>query len=620
MMESTLSVLSVLWKKLTLLGLLGVVRRVFEIGREEGWGALIGRARIRIRSGNNYRRWVDYYDTLTKDQLQGIARQIEGNAPLTITVLLPADGIETDSLMCIIEAVLEQVYPHWVLLVLLDMSDVSNRASVTEDYASRDARVILARRARAASSVTALSGVEDRVHSEWLLLLNPHVLLREHALYCLVEAVVHRTEIGFVYSDEDWLDRRSRRQSPCFKPDWNSDLFYAQNLVGSFGFYSTQVLEQIGWFSEIQDGAELYDLTLRAYEVLGEGGIAHIPRVLAHRLIRGTEVVDPLCPCCARPTKSETVALRAHFTRAGVDAEIRSDIYGRRIVYGLSALPPSVSLLIPTRNGLRLLRNCVDSLLVRTDYPRFEIIIVDNGSDEPDTLDYLDILRRDPRVRVIRDTRPFNYSRLNNMAVEHARGEFVGLLNNDIEVITRDWLSEMVGIATQPGVGVVGAKLLYPDGTVQHAGIILGYWDGAEHGHKGMPGDAPSYCGRAVLQQSFSAVTAACLIVRKSIYEDLGGLNEADLPVAFNDVDFCLRVKNAGYRNVWTPYALLYHHESATRGKEDTPEKKARADGELRYLRERWGEQLLVDPAYNPNLTLLDTDFSLAWPPRVSSL
>lgn len=617
-MESILRIFSVLWKKWTQLGPLGVLRRVFEIAREEGWSALIGKARI--RSGTNYRRWVDYYDTLTRDQLQRMAKRIEGCASPTMTVLLPADGIDTDSLARIIEAVLDQAYPHWVLVVVLDASDASNRAAVIKSFASRDGRIRMVRGAHAGSTSSTLFGLQDHIHSEWVLLLGPDVLLREHALYCLAEEVNRRTEIGFVYADEDWLDHRSRRQSPCFKPDWNQDLFYAQNLVGGFGFYSTRVLGQIGWFSEIEDGAERYDLALRAFEVLGAAGIAHIPRVLAHRLIRETESAAPLCPGCMRPTENEAAALRAHFARMGVDAEIHSNDYGRRIVYGLPAASPLVSLVIPTRNGLLLLKNCIDSLLARTDYPCFEIIVVDNGSDEQDTLDYLDALRRDPRIRVIRDASPFNYSRLNNMAVKHARGEFVGLLNNDIEVIARDWLSEMVGIAMQPGVGAVGAKLLYPDGTVQHAGVILGYWDGAEHGHKGLPGDAPGYCGRAVLQQSLSAVTAACLIVRKSIFEEVGGLNEADLPVAFNDVDFCLRVRNAGYRNVWTPYALLYHHESATRGKEDTPEKKARADGELRYLRTHWGAQLLVDPAYNPNLTLLDTDFSLAWPPRVLSL
>ena len=217
---------------------------------------------------------------------------------------------------------------------------------------------------------------------------------------------------------------------------------------------------------------------------------------------------------------------------------------------------------------------------------------------------------------MIRDDSEFNYSKLNNLAVAAARGDVVGLINNDIEVITPNWLSEMVSIACQPGVGAVGARLWYPDRTLQHGGVVLGIGGVAGHAHKRLPNDRGGYFERAALIQSFSVVTAACLIVQKKHYLAVNGLNEAELKVAFNDVDFCLRLREAGLRNVWTPYAELFHHESATRGEDTNPEKQQRFAGEVRYMMERWGDALTHDPAYNPNLTLVHEDFSLAWPPR----
>jgi GT2 family glycosyltransferase len=284
--------------------------------------------------------------------------------------------------------------------------------------------------------------------------------------------------------------------------------------------------------------------------------------------------------------------------------------------YELPESPPLVSLIVPTRNGLELLRRCINSILEKTDYPNYEILIVDNGSDQQAVLEYLANIVNDRRVRVLRDDRSFNFSALNNSAVQSARGEVVGLINNDIEVISPDWLSEMVSIALQPSVGAVGARLWFPDETLQHGGIILGVGGVANHSHKHLPRGVPGYFGRAALIQSFSAVTAACLVVRRDLYEQVGGLDEANLAVAFNDVDFCLKLREAGYRNVWTPHAELYHHESATRGYEDTPVKKERFEREIAHKRRRWGAVLTTDPAYSPNLTLEYEDFSYAWPPR----
>jgi GT2 family glycosyltransferase len=270
-----------------------------------------------------------------------------------------------------------------------------------------------------------------------------------------------------------------------------------------------------------------------------------------------------------------------------------------------------VSLIIPTRNSHGVLRVCIDSIREKTTYSNYEIIVVDNGSDDPESLYYFRELEYHGIARILRYDKPFNYSAINNFAVAHARGELVGLINNDMEVISPGWLDEIVSLALLPGTGCVGAKLYYPNETIQHAGVILGLGGVAGHSHKHAPRIRRGYFGRLHLVQNISAVTAACLIVRKSIYEEVGGLDADNLAVAFNDVDFCLRVTQAGYTNAWTPHAELYHHESLSRGAEDSPEKQKRFEGEVLYMKARWGDKLMRDPYYSPNLTLRREDFSI---------
>lgn len=313
-------------------------------------------------------------------------------------------------------------------------------------------------------------------------------------------------------------------------------------------------------------------------------------------------------------------AINEHFNRLGVEASAQFIGHGYRVRYALPTPPPLVSLIIPTRNGLKFIRQCIGSIIEKTTYPNYELLVVDNGSDDPEVLSYFDSQSSDPRIRIIRDDRPFNFSALNNSAVAIANGELIDLVNNDIEVISPDWLTEMASHALRPEAGAVGARLWYPNDTLQHGGIILGIAGWAGHAHKGFSKGSFGYFGRMALISGFSAVTAACLVVKKSVYEQVGGLNERDLKIAYSDVDFCLRLQQAGYRNIWTPYADLYHHESVTRGYEDTPEKQARFAEELNYMRQTWGKLLETDPSYSPNLTLDHEDFSYAWPPRINPI
>jgi len=289
---------------------------------------------------------------------------------------------------------------------------------------------------------------------------------------------------------------------------------------------------------------------------------------------------------------------------------------GYRVRYALPSRTPRVSLIIPTRDRLDLLRTCVDSICRLTTYPDFEIVIVDNQSREQETLDYFNEVERRGNVRVLSYDAPFNYSRLNNFAVRESSSDVIALVNNDIEAIHGDWLQEMVTHAIRPQNGAVGAMLYYPDGRIQHAGVIIGLGGVAGHAYVGMPRGYPGQHHRAHLCQNLTAVTAACLVVRRDVFDEVGGLDES-FEVAFNDVDFCLRIAQRGYRNVWTPWAEMYHHESATRGYEDNPEKQARFSGEIDRLKARWGDTLQWDPAYSPNLSLESHNFTLAFPPRM---
>ena len=288
-----------------------------------------------------------------------------------------------------------------------------------------------------------------------------------------------------------------------------------------------------------------------------------------------------------------------------------------RIQHHLTSHPPLVSLLIPTRNGIEILKPCLESILANTDYPNYEILLIDNNSDDPKTLQFLEAAANRARVKVIQDKGPFNYSAINNRAAAVAEGSLLAFVNNDIEPINANWLSEMVAEALQPETGAVGAMLYYPNDRVQHAGVILGIAgprlvDGvAGHAFKQFPRGHGGQMNRMRVRQNYSAVTAACMLVRREIFDAVGGFDTENLPVSFNDVDLCLRIREAGYRNLWTPFAEMYHHESASRGKEDTPAKQARANREIKYMREKWGPLLDADPAYNPNLTLVHEDFSV---------
>ena len=443
------------------------------------------------------------------------------------------------------------------------------------------------------------------VNADWIVWLEAGCTLSPHALFSLAGEIVAHPEARMLYADTDTIDATGQRSDPSFNPDWNPDLFLSRNLFSPMGAIHAALFDEAGGLAAAAGSAQGFDLALRCVERVRADQIRHIPRILSHSR----------APLKAFDAADEQ-ALELHFQRTGTAATAKATPHGLRTHYALPDALPFVSLVIPTRNAVDLVRQCIESIVLETAYPNYEILLVDNGSDDPEALAYFAELDAQPGVTVIRDGRDFNYSALNNAAVAQARGELIGLLNNDIEVISPDWLHEMVSLALLTGVGAVGAKLLYPDMTIQHGGVVLGIGGMAGHAHKHLPASVAGHGGRAQLVQNFCAVTAACLVVRKALYEQVGGLNAEQLGVAYNDVDFCLRLREAGYRNVWTPYAELLHHESASRGLEVAAESRDRLARESAFMQSRWADLIAHDPAYNPNLTLDTEDFDLAWPPR----
>ena len=414
--------------------------------------------------------------------------------------------------------------------------------------------------------------------------------------------------------------RGASRYDPFFKPDWNPDLFLSYNYLNHLTVIKTDLVREVGGFRKEYDGSQDYDLFLRILETIKPERIKHLPYILYHWRATSGSAAGSMTRQSWLAGKR---ALEAHFARLGQNVKVTTSPVGPvyRRVYELPTERPLVSIIVPTKDKTSLLKPCLESIFAKTTYPNYEVVIVDNNSVEKKTIRYFDELTElNSAVRILPFKNPFNYSAINNFAVSKARGSIIALLNNDVIVITPEWLDEMVSHAVRVDIGAVGAKLLYPDGSLQHGGVITGLGGCAGHAQKRLARDAPGYFYRAMAVHNVSAVTGACLVVERKIYEQVGGLDETHLAVAFNDVDLCLKIRRAGYRNLWTPFAEMFHYESASRGTEDTPAKMARHLQEVATMQRRWGLTLLKDPAYSPCLTLTHEDFSIGSKPRVLPL
>ena len=566
----------------------------------------------------NYSSWIRAYDTIYRSDRRQIRAHIKRLKlrPL-ISVLLPVFNTRVEWLERAIESVRNQLYPNWELCIVDDGSTAAHIWPFIAGVLRNDARIKAQRLTSTMHIAGASNAALELAGGDFIALLDHDDELASTALYFAAVELNRDPELKLIYSDEDKLDPHGRRCDPHFKTDWNPDLFYGQNFISHLSIISTKLVRQIGGFRVGYEGAQDYDLALRCIERIPSTEIHHIPRVLYHWRCSS----DSTASFVDNKPYAHDAALRAvseHFSRAGlkdVTVSPHRRIYCR-VNYPQPPAQPLVSLIIPTRDQAGFLRRCLDSIFATTSYRDFEVIVVDNGSHEPETMDYLSDLQSAHQARVLRVNAPFNYSQLNNLAVSEFRGDLLALLNNDLEIISADWLSEMISHAVRPEIGAVGARLRYPDGRIQHGGVILGMKGIGAHAHAGVL-DEDGYFSRPHLVQNFSAVTAACLVTRKEIYLRVGGLDETHLTVAFNDVDFCLRIQQLGLRILWTPFAELRHYESTSRGPEDTLVKQQRFAAEVQYMADHWGEKLRNDPFYNPNLALDKQLFSLAFPPRL---
>ncbi|NTG51398.1 glycosyltransferase family 2 protein [Agrobacterium rhizogenes] len=564
--------------------------------------------------GRAYDTWMSRYDFVPQRDSDRIQAQLGAmiDKPL-ISVVMPTYNTPSRLLEEAIASVRRQIYPNWELCIADDCSTMRHVRRILRKWERRDPRIKVVYREKNGHISYATNSAFEIAKGEWIALLDHDDILREHALAEVALEIERHPGTQLLYSDEDKLDAKGVRYDPFFKPEFSRELFRSQNYLNHLTVHRAENIRQVGGWRPGFEGSQDYDLNLRIFERIDPNTIRHIPKILYHwRATEGSTAVSGSEKSYA--WQAGFKALSEHVERIQLSATVEEapETPFYRVRMHIPEPAPLVSLIIPTRDKIDLLIGCIGTIREKTSYENYEILIIDNGSQEQATLDYFKAVKKEKNIRVLRYNQPFNYSAINNFAVSRAKGSIIGLINNDIEVISPGWLTEMVSWAIRPDVGCVGAKLYYTDDRIQHAGVIVGLGGVAGHSHKFFPRTHPGYFFRLKILQNLSSVTAACLLVRKSVYNEVNGLNEKDLRVAFNDVDFCLKVAEAGYLNVWSPYAELYHLESVSRGTEDSPERIQRFKSEISYMMYRWGDRLKTDPFYSPNLSKDAENFSIS--------
>ena len=568
---------------------------------------------------DHYYNWIERNEKLSESDIINIHKRIDemSHKPI-ISVLMPVYNTPINFLKAAINSVSNQLYPHWELCIADDASTDPDIRNILNEFQSKDSRIKVIFRKNNGHISAASNSALKLAKGDFVALLDHDDELAIHALYLIAEKINQNPDADLIYTDEDKINPEGKRYAPYFKTNFNSDLILSQNMINHLGVYRRKIIDKIGGFRSGFEGSQDYDLVLRVLEQIEINNIHHLPYILYHwRAIPGSVALNK--DEKSYPHERAQKAIKEHLSRQGIKAEVEESPSGvyHRVRYALPDELPKVTLIIPTRDKLSLLRVCVDGLLNNTDYSNLEVIIVNNQSIDPDTINYFREIQKNSKVRVLDYEKPFNYSAINNYAVKHATGSLIGLINNDIEVIQPSWLKEMVSHALRPKVGVVGAMLYYPNNTIQHAGVALGIGGVAGHLHLNkLRGDYSDF-GRTELIQNYSAVTGACMIMRTEIYNEVKGLDSENLSVAFNDIDICIRIRECGYSIVWTPYAEMLHHESASRGSDQTSDKIARFTREVKYMQEKWNDKLEKDPYYNPNFSLKDGYYSIGNRPRI---
>ncbi|MGN8631069.1 glycosyltransferase family 2 protein [Blautia sp. HCP3S3_G3] len=528
-----------------------------------------------------------------------------------ISIVVPLYKTKPEYLEQLITSVKDQTYSNWELCLSDGSGADSPLKDLLEKYRQEDARIKVISHdspLRIAENTNAAIGIAT---GDYIAFGDHDDVLTADAFFECVKAINADPQIEVLYSDEDKMSFQGDKFFlPHFKPDFNLDLLCTVNYICHLFVAKKELVDRVGLLRPEFDGAQDYDFIFRCVEATSH--ICHIPRILYHwRSHQDSTAENPESKLYAFDAGQH--AVQAHFDRIGVKAEVYpGEFLGLYRTRYIRDYDPLISILIPNKDHIDDLERCISSIEEKSSYRNYEYIIIENNSTEESTFAYYKELEaRNPKAHVVYWEGPFNYSDINNFGASYAKGDYLLLLNNDTEVINADWLEELLGYCMRPDVGIVGARLYYEDDTIQHAGVVLGFGGIAGHCFVQQPRGNTGYCHRIICAQDYSAVTAACMMVKKAVFDQVGGLS-SDLAVAFNDIDFCLKVRDAGYLVVYNPYAELYHYESKSRGLEDTPEKKERFGREIATLESHWPDIFTKpDPYYNPNLTLSSQDFSL---------
>ena len=583
--------------------------------KTQGSAALVGKVAAKVRTASTreipYQKWIVRHLPGPKE-LERQRREKFDFQP-KISIVIPLYKTQEKYLRQLVETIKEQTYPNWELCLSDGSGANSPIAGLLESLAASDERIKVVSHEESLQISENTNAAIEIATGDYIAFADHDDELTPNALFECVKALNKNRDVKVLYSDEDKMSMDGHKFfQPHFKPDYNPDLLCTVNYICHLFVVDRKVIEQVGTLRKEFDGAQDYDFIFRCIEAVSPEEICHVPKILYHwRCHEESTAENPESKTYA--FESGKRAIEEHYRRTGIDAEVyQGEFLGLYRTRFHRDHDPLISIIIPNKDHIDDLKRCMDSIDQKSTYKNYEYIIVENNSTDDATFQYYKKLEAEnPKAHVVYWDKEFNYSAINNFAAKSATGEYFLLLNNDIEVISEDWLQEMLGYCQRQEVGIVGAKLYYPDHTIQHAGVVLGMGGIAGHILCQASGDEPGYNGRLVNVQDMTAVTAACMMVKKSVYEEVQGLDES-FKVAFNDIDFCMKVREKGYLVVFTPYAELYHYESKSRGLEDTPEKQMRFAGEIKKFQEKWEAELKKgDPYYNPNLSLQEGDCSL---------
>lgn len=591
------------------------VNVALDFGKKHGLKALLLKSKHKLQGLDNDYDYGEWYD-LTKPTEEELEKQRQTVFPYQpkLSIVIPAYKTPEKYLREMLDSILHQTYKNWEVCVANGSPKGEGRTveKVMKQYGEKDARFRYCNLGENLGISGNTNAAIEMADGDYIVLADHDDTLPEHALFEVVAAINDHPQSDVIYSDEDKLDMDGGALfDPHFKPDFNPDLLTSVNYICHLFVVKRELLEQIGGFRHEFDGAQDYDFIFRCTEAAKE--ICHIPKVLYHwRCHQDSTASNPESKLYAFEAGAR--AIMAHYERCGIPAKKVE----KGVDYGIYHTTfeiqgtPLVSVVIPNKDHHKDLDLCMRAMITRATYKNLEFVVIENNSTEPETFAYYEKIQKEfPQVRVVTWEREFNYSAINNFGAQYANGEYLLFLNNDTEIIEPSMIEEMLGFCQREDVGITGARLLYQDDTIQHAGVVVGFGGIAGHTFIGLHEAENSYFHRAMCAQDYSAVTAACMMTKASVFREVGGFTE-ELAVAFNDIDYCMKVRAAGKLVVYAPYAKLYHYESKSRGLEDTPEKVARFNREIAIFARRWPGILQEgDPYYNPNLTLRKSNFAL---------